>query len=181
VDPSDNVLVARVVLNDDARAFAEIVRRYQATVRRLARRLACGDHAMADDVAQETFLRAYRGIHTFDGRARLSTWLCAIAYRVFLAEAERASRARPTPEDDEPVTHSATNDTAHPALRPDIERALGRLRPCEREAIALTFGQDLSQNEAARILGCPLGTLKANVSRGLEKLERALAAWKESG
>ena len=177
--PADSVLVARVVLDDDRHAFAEIVRRHQAMVRSLARKLACGDRATADDVAQETFFRAYRGIHTFDGRAKLSTWLCAIAYRAFLSEAERATRALPVPDAGGAVTPEASNEGTRAALRRDLERALGGLRPPERDAIALAFGQGLTHEEAARILGCPLGTLKTNVARGLEKLERGLAAWKE--
>jgi RNA polymerase sigma-70 factor (ECF subfamily) len=191
VEVSDSDLVARVVADDDRRAFAALVRRHHALVRALLRKLACGDAALADDLAQETFLRAYRALAGFEGRAKLSTWLCQIAYRTFLAEAERAGRAeraqqaeRAGRSDDgagaAPAEASAApGDAAGALLRHDVERALARLDVRERHAIALTFGQDLTHDDAARILGLPLGTLKTTVARGLEKLERHLRAWQD--
>jgi RNA polymerase sigma-70 factor (ECF subfamily) len=74
--------------------------------------------------------------------------------------------------------HHASTDGA--LLRHDVERALARLHPAERDAIALTFGQDMTHEDAARILGCPLGTLKTNVARGLSKLERHMRPWSET-
>jgi DNA-directed RNA polymerase specialized sigma24 family protein len=91
---TDADLVARVLVDDDQHAFAEIVRRHQAMVRTLLRRLAAGDRARADDLAQETFLRAYRGLRGFAGRAKLSTWIGQIAYHAFLADEEARRRAR---------------------------------------------------------------------------------------
>jgi RNA polymerase sigma-70 factor (ECF subfamily) len=169
---TDADLVARVLADDDGHAFAELVRRHQSKVRSLLRKLTAGDHALADDLAQDTFLRAYRGLAGFAGKARLSTWLCQIAYHAFLADAERG-RVRPrrdeAPESDGPVER--------PLLRHDLERAFVHLTPAERDALALTFGQDMTHDDAARILGCPLGTLKTNVARGLAKLEARMSAW----
>ena len=183
--PPDAELVARVVDGDDRRAFGALVRRHHALVRALLRKLTCGDAALADDLAQETFLRAYRGLAGFEGRSKLSTWLCQIAYRTFLAETERAKHAQRTHEADgagaatraseeEPA---ATTGAVGALLRHDVERALARLDARERHAIALTFGQDLTHDDAARILGLPLGTLKTTVARGLAKLERHLRAY----
>jgi RNA polymerase sigma factor (sigma-70 family) len=173
---TDADLVARVLARGDAHAFAELVRRNQSMVRSLLRKLTSGDHALADDLAQETFLRAYRGIGTYAGRARFSTWLCQIAYHAFLADADRARpRAiREARDDDGP---SQAPD-ARPILRHDLERAFAHLTPAERDALALTFGQDMTHEDAARILGCPLGTLKTNVTRGIAKLEsRMRSSW----
>src|SRR5689334_14344277 len=88
--PDDTALVARVLASDDRHAFATLVRRHQSTVRGLLRRLTCGDAARADDLAQETFLRAYRGLASLRGSAKLSSWLLSIAYRTFLDDARAA-------------------------------------------------------------------------------------------
>jgi RNA polymerase sigma-70 factor (ECF subfamily) len=173
---SDQALVARVVADDDRGAFAELVRRHQSGVRSMLRKLACGDRALADDVAQEAFVRAYRRLSTFAGRARFSTWVCQIAYHAFLEERARAVRGgQEASGDAEPLR---SDGSSRALLRHDVERALVHLSDAERDAIALTFGQDLTHEEAARILGCPLGTLKTNVARGLAKLERRLLPWK---
>ncbi len=77
---TDEELVARALAADDRRAFAEMVRRHQSAVRTLLRRLCRGDAALADDLAQETFVKAWRGLAGFRGGARLSTWLHRIAW-----------------------------------------------------------------------------------------------------
>jgi len=173
VEPPDATLVARVVASDDRDAFAAIVRRHQSAVRSLLRKLTSGDHALADDLAQETFLRAYRRLSTFAGAAKLSTWLCQIAYRAFLDD-----RARRRPIDAEEIADA--EGPARALLRHDVERALAHLTDAERASIALTFGQDMTHEEAAQILGWPLGTLKSTVARGLEKLERRMRPWRST-
>lgn len=179
--PPDAALAARVVDHDDRAAFAELVARHQAKVRGLLRKLTSGDHAQADDLAQETFLRAYRRMSTFEGAARFSTWLCQIAYHAFLDARTHAATAakheREAARDAEVVVMPADGE-AGALLRHDVERALAGLSDVERAALALTFGQDLTHEEAARILGAPLGTLKTTVARGLEKLERRMHPWR---
>jgi RNA polymerase sigma-70 factor (ECF subfamily) len=174
----DADLVARVLVDDDRHAFAEIVRRHHPMVRTLLRRLAAGDRARADDLAQEVFLRAYRGLGGFAGRAKLSTWIGQIAYHAFLADEEARRRERGEREDaaGEPDRAAERAD-----LRHDLERAFAWLSPAERAALALTFGQDMTHEDAARILDCPLGTLKTNVTRGLEQLEKRMRAWDRRG
>ena len=88
--PSDTELVARVLASDDRRAFAELVRRHQSAVRGLLRRLCAGDAAQADDLAQETFLRAYRSLKGWRGEGRLSPWLYRIAWNGWAALARTA-------------------------------------------------------------------------------------------
>src|SRR5512140_2451798 len=88
-DVTDAELIARVVVQDDRHAFAELVRRHQSPVRATLRRLTAGDHALADDLAQETFLLAYRNLKSFRQEARFSTWLYRIATNAFLADARK--------------------------------------------------------------------------------------------
>ena len=165
--PSDTELVARVLASDDRRAFAELVRRHQSAVRGLLRRLCAGDAAQADDLAQETFLKAYRSLRTWRGEGRLSTWLYRIAWNGWASQARRL----PAPEAEAPAP---PRDAEAVIDRHDLERAMGRLRQEERAALALAYGQDVSHEEAAAILDCPVGTLKTNILRGKEKLRRIL-------
>jgi len=75
VELTDADLVARVLANDDQHAFGELVRRHQSSVRGLLRQLTRTDLPLADDLAQEAFLRAYKTLASFQGEARFSPWL----------------------------------------------------------------------------------------------------------
>ncbi len=176
VGPSEAELVLRVLGRDDRAAFAEILRRHQSLVRTLLRRLTCGDAALADDLAQECFLRAYRGLARYRREARLSSWLYRIAYNVFLAH---RARMRPEPLPKAPLDGgAATEGEADRALlQHDLERAMAALSPPERAALTLAYRDGASHAEVASILGCPLGTAKTHILRGKEKLERQLRAW----
>jgi RNA polymerase sigma-70 factor, ECF subfamily len=173
--PSDAELIARVLALDDRHAFAELVRRHQSDVRALCRRLAA-DTGLGDDLAQETFLRAYRGLARYRGGARFSTWLYRIAYNLFLSEARKRV---PRPGVAVEVIGHAPAEASD--RRHDLEWALAELRPEERAALVLTYGRDVSHEEAATILDCPLGTLKTHVLRGKDKLRRLLADGQAGG
>jgi RNA polymerase sigma-70 factor (ECF subfamily) len=172
---SDAMLVARVLADDDRHAFAELVRRHQSGVRSVLRRLTKGSHALADDLGQETFLQVYRNLRQFRGEARFSTWVYRIAYNRFLAHVRAAHPEDQLPEDLQAITANDAGDEA--ALKIDLERALARLSVAERAAIVHCYYQDLSHEEAAYVLGCPLGTVKTNILRGRQKLRALLAAW----
>src|SRR6478672_1997063 len=86
---TDAQLIARVVVHDDRNAFSELVRRHQSAVRTTLRRLTAGNHALADDIAQETFMLAYRNLKSFRQEAKFSTWLYRIATNAFLADARK--------------------------------------------------------------------------------------------
>lgn len=184
--PGDGELVARVLARDDRHAFAELVRRHQSSVRTLLRRLTCGDAALADDLAQDAFLRAYRGLARWRGDARLSSWLYRIAYNVFLSHRERARR-QPLPAEVEDAAAREDGDRGdaeapdaageRTLLQHDLERAMAALSPPERVALTLAYRDGLSHAELAAVLGCPLGTAKSHVLRGKEKLKRQLAGW----
>lgn len=128
---------------------------------------------MADDLAQETFLKAYRNLDRFRADAKLSTWLYRIAYNTYLAQARKKSgKELPLPEREEGEAPSGTTLARH-----DLNRAFQELRTEERAALSLTYGRDLSHEEAAEILDMPVGTLKTHVRRGKERLRTRLKAW----
>ena len=172
---TDAVLVARVLVDDDQNAFGELVRRHQSAVRGLLRQLTRTDVALADDLAQQTFLRAYKNIRSFRGEARFSTWIYRIAYNCFREDARR--RKDLVGIDEEQLQTQHDPQVADPALRHDLMRALNLLPLNERSAVLLCCQNGLSHDEASRVLDIPLGTVKTNVLRGREKLKRMLADW----
>lgn len=182
----DAQLIARCLVGDDRHAFAELVRRHQSAVRACLRKLTAGNHALADDLAQETFVLAWRNLASFRQEARFSTWLYRIATNCWLAQA-RKRREELLGDRDAALADDyaagddlaqATPDHARAAsLRLDVERALGTLSEAERAAIVQCYHNDLSHEEAAYVLGCPVGTVKTHVLRAKQKLKAALAAW----
>jgi RNA polymerase sigma-70 factor (ECF subfamily) len=179
---SDAQLIARVQAADDRHAFSELVRRHQSAVRTTLRRLAGGNAALADDLAQETFMLAYRNLRSFRQEAKFSTWLYRIAYNAFLADARRI-RERALPEDVDPDDFAA--DAQDPiasvarqvSLKIDLDRAMAVLSDAERAAIVQCYHNDLTHEEAAYVLDCPVGTVKTHVLRAKQKLKAALGAW----
>jgi RNA polymerase sigma-70 factor (ECF subfamily) len=172
---TDADLVARVLLEDDHHAFSELVRRHQSAVRGLLRNLTRTDAALADDLAQETFLKAFKNIRGFRGEAKFSTWLYRIAYNTFREDARK--RKELVGIDETQLEAEQDPQTVDPALRQDLMQALKLLPLHERTAVLLCCQNGLSHDEASRVLDIPLGTVKTNVLRGREKLKKTLAAW----
>jgi RNA polymerase sigma factor (sigma-70 family) len=184
---TDAQLIARVVIQDDRHAFSELVRRHQSAVRSTLRRLTAGNHALADDLAQDTFMLAYRNLKSFRQEARFSTWLFRIATNAFLADArkrkeellgDRDADVAADDEYDEPGPGEGAGDhTRGATLRLDLERARAGLSEGERAAIVQCYHNDLSHEEAAYVLNCPVGTVKTHILRAKLKLKSQLAAW----
>jgi|SRR5215813_260057 len=175
---TDFELIALVLADDDRHAFGELIERHQMMVRGFFRKATGGDGSLADDLAQETFVRAYRGLASYRGGAQFSSWLYGIAINLFLSEARRQSDVK---------VELPAAETRSPAdqliLRHDLERALAQLRVEERTAITLTLREELTHSEAAALMQWPLGTLKTHVSRGKRKLRELLTVrtiWQET-
>lgn len=166
----DSALVERATKTRDVAAFNMLARQNQSKVRGLLLRLTRGNHALADDLAQEAFLEAWRGIANFRGESSFSTWLYRIAYSRFLMQARK--RKPDEPLDDWDGT-SASGESATLA-RIDLERAFAKLSPPESAALTLCYALGLSNTEAAETMNVPLGTLKSHVLRGREKLKTIL-------
>lgn len=199
----------------DLAAFEQLVRRHQSRVRLQLRRLARGDDALADDLAQDCFVQAWRQLPAFRGEARFSTWLHRIACNAFLMHARRRQELPWPPVAAGEAHFASAFDTAavpggaasavawgddgaaaredafgrapdapldlQAARRIDVERAIDALSEPQRLAIVHCFVLDLGHEEAARVLGWPLGTLKSHVSRAKLRLGERLAAWKPEG
>lgn len=171
----DHALVARVLLTDDRRAFEHLMRRHQGMVRAQLRRLVHGDDAKADDLAQETFLLAWRKLYQFRGEARFSTWLYRIAYSCFLQARRKRSLAAEDSDGDALDQRTSPRDPVE--LRLDVERAMRRLSAPEQVVLLHVVQLGLSHDEAAYVLAMPLGTVKSHTQRGKAKLRALLADW----
>jgi RNA polymerase sigma-70 factor, ECF subfamily len=170
-------LILAVQQRDDRPAYAELVRRHQSQVRAVLRRLARGDEGLADDLAQETFMLAWRNIAKFRFEARFSTWLYRIAFNAWQSEARKKHEVLLDLEDDAPpMSEGSFDEMPDVAARVDLERALATLSDGERAAIAACYYADLSHEEAAHALGIPVGTVKTHVLRAKAKLRTRLAA-----
>ncbi len=171
---SDADLIARVLLKADQNAFSELVRRYQSPVRFFLTKMTRGDSHLADDLAQETFLRAWQKLDSFRGDSKFQTWLFGIAYNQFRSEARRNKElALDDVESLPPEAFAGSADANH--LKLDLDSALKFLTIAESAAIILCCQNGMSHEDAAHILACPLGTVKTNVLRGKEKLRKRLA------
>ena len=184
---SDAQLIARCLVGDDRHAFTELVKRHQSAVRACLRKLTAGNHALADDLAQETFVLAWRNLKSFRQEARFSTWLYRIATNCWLMHARKRQEellgdrdATLADEEADTMSHLSETVSDHArsaSLKLDLERAMGMLSAPERAALVQCYHNDLSHEEAAYVLGCPVGTVKTHVFRAKQKLKVALSAW----
>jgi len=162
---NDTASAERRAATGDVAAFGALVRQHQSSVRGFLRRLTRGNHALADDLAQDTFLEAHRKIAQFQGHGSFTGWLYAIAWSRFLME-NRKRKLEPLDDMDERVAPESD-----PAIKLDLEKAMAMLRAPERSALTLCFALGMPHEEAATVMGVPLGTLKSHVARGREKLK----------
>ncbi|WP_040337154.1 sigma-70 family RNA polymerase sigma factor [Candidatus Blastococcus massiliensis] len=158
--------VAADAAEGDPLAAAALVRATQSDVWRLCS--ALGDPGSADDLTQETFLRAFESLHRFEGRSSVRTWLLTIARRV-CADAVRYRRRRRLTlvGDDDALAAVPASGGADPTGEgAAVADLLARMEPDRREAFALTQLLGLSYAEAAEVAGCAVGTIRSRVARG---------------
>jgi RNA polymerase sigma factor (sigma-70 family) len=171
---SDVSLVARVAANDDRNAFELLVRRHEVPLRNFLRRLARDDFGRADDIAQETFIKAYHAIGSFKGTARFRTWLYRIAYRAFLDD----ERSRVSGDEFSETEHSAVFDFAdHESTARDVGSALKRLSVRQQAVFDLHYKKGMTHSEVAQALEMPIGTVKSDLTRGHARLREILENW----
>jgi RNA polymerase sigma-70 factor (ECF subfamily) len=151
----------------DAAAFDALVRAHQSRLRGFLRRLARGDVVLADDLAQETFLEAWRKIGQYSGAGSFAGWLSRIGWSRFLMEARKR---KPELLEDVPEQSVETS----PEAKLDLESAMRKISTNERAALTLCYALGHSNEEAAEILDMPLGTVKSHVLRGRDKLRALL-------
>lgn len=176
MNPSDAALISQAVAAGDPAAYGELVLRHQSAVRQFLRHLARGDAALADDLAQDTFVQAYRSLAGFRGESGFRTWLLGIAHNRW-RNARRQQRPQ-LPLDDPRVPESSVPAAAaNSDLRHDLAAALRQLSPDEQTVLHLGYQQGLTHPEIATLLDLPLGTVKTHLTRGKAKLRELLSPW----
>jgi RNA polymerase sigma-70 factor (ECF subfamily) len=165
-------------------AFEQIVRRYQRPIVNLIARIT-NDPAQAEDLAQETFVKAFRNLAAFDSTRRFSSWIFRIAHNTAIDALRRhAAGAAVSLDADTPDAEAARRRLASPpapdpveraALGRALERALARVRPEYRSAMVLRYDEGLSFEEIAHVMGTPATTARTYVHRARKELSRLLA------
>ncbi len=179
-EATDAELILAILERDDRRAFASLVDRHQSRVRTVLRRLTRGDHALADDLAQETFVLAWKNLRAFRFEARFSTWLYRVAFNAWQSDARKRREVLFDDAGHPAADPAAASPEVDVAGRMDLERAMAALSEGERAAITACYYGDLSHDEAARLLGIPLGTVKTHILRAKEKLRARLVQSQEA-
>ena len=176
---TDITLVAQVAVLGNTKAFDELVRRYQSPVRRFFLHQTLGDSQLSDDLAQDTFIKAYTNIRSFKGLASFQTWLMRIAYNVFYdyTRKMRNEKLEMRNVNEKMINDSAAHSsflTSHSSLKMDLYAALALLKPDERTCITLQLVDGYDIAGIAKISGMKEGTVKSHLSRGKEKMANFL-------
>ena len=177
---SDIVLVTQVAVSGNKRAFDELVRRYQSPVRRFFLSQTMGDEQLSDDLAQDTFIKAYTNITSFKGLASFKTWIMRIAYNVFYDYCRSKKPDARGEKNDEGQDERRLNTlTSHLSpvtseMKIDLYAALALLKADERTCITLQLIDGYDIAGISKITQMKEGTVKSHLSRGKEKLANYL-------
>jgi RNA polymerase sigma-70 factor (ECF subfamily) len=171
---SESALIFKALTRHDNNAFSALVRMHQGKIRAYLVRL-CKNYDLADDIAQETFLTAFRKLQSYKGEGNFSGWLFRIAHNCFLQHIRRTKRRTEITE--KFGTEQELQTTQYDSLstgQMDLEQALTQLNPDETSTITLCHSYGFSHQEVSDILDMPLGSVKSNISRGKVKLRKIL-------
>ena len=173
---SEDIDLVKLALAGSQDAYRDLLVRYQRPVLGLVRRMV-GNPPLAEDLAQEVFLKAFRALESFDQTRKFSSWLFKIAHNTAIDQLRRRQLDTvplETPNPDEPDLVAILPDSAieTPEVRAQrrdlagaIEAAVTSLRPIYREVVALRYQEGLTYDEIAEITDLPLGTVKTHLFR----------------
>lgn len=196
---NDLSLATQVAVFGNKRAFDQLVREYQSPVRRFLLSQTAGNEALSDDLAQETFIKAYTHISQYRGTSSFLTWLTRIAYNVWY-DYKRTPYPQPLPlgmgEDRSSSDNQVLQKTHYvlglqgnysspsqgggggeplvAGLSIDLQTALGILKEEERTCVTLQLIEGYAIDDIARITAMPANTVKSHLKRGKEKLANYL-------
>jgi RNA polymerase sigma-70 factor (ECF subfamily) len=172
----DEQHLIRQVQDGDERAFAQIMGLYKDRIVNYLYQFT-GDYQKAVELSQETFTRVYFKADKYKPIAPLSSWIYTIASNLAKTEAKKARRMMTVPIEELTNPYTAGTyyeDPADPGLIRNLREALENLHPRYRIPVVLKDMEGFSQEEIARIIHTPVGTVKARISRGREQLKRQL-------
>lgn len=164
-------LIARCAAGDDRRAFGRLVEEYNDGLRRFLLNLTLGDSSLTDDLAQDTFLKAYLAIRSFQGLAKFRTWLYRIACNEYYAYVRRRHEiATDDPSGYSPDEGFDSEQISDAKL--DIERCMATLSDTERSVVLLFYLEDQPIKTICKITGLPEGTVKSHLTRAKTKMAK---------
>jgi RNA polymerase sigma-70 factor (ECF subfamily) len=174
MEPRSDIELVQEVRNGRRQAFTELMRRYQERVYWVARRIV-GSHDDADDVVQETFVKAYLALGEFRGDSSFFTWIYRIAVNLslnalrkrqvlnYLHESELLSRILPSPDDPAKDLENSESESA-------LQRAVATLPEKQKAVFVMRYFDEMTYEEIGRVLKTSVGGLKANYFHALRKV-----------
>lgn len=180
---SDAELAGRILAGSDA-AARELVRRYERPVFNLIVRMV-RNPALAEDLAQETFLKAFTHLAGYDSRYRFASWILKIAHNTTIDHLRRPHAPTSSLDDGREAALADTIDSLAPSplaaaarkeLAAALDAAIDRLRPEYRQVVVLRYQEELSYDEIADMVNLPLGTVKSYLHRARTELAEAMKA-----
>ncbi|MCZ6641601.1 MAG: sigma-70 family RNA polymerase sigma factor [Gammaproteobacteria bacterium] len=172
---SPEALVVGLARTGDRDAFAELVRRRQSWIRTLMRR-CCDDITLADDLAQQVFLQAWRDIKKLRQPKSFGSWLRRLAINVLRQHLRTRDALRDAEEHDD--SHDGVQQKVGMAM--DLNHALAKLSDSARLCVVLSYHEGMSHGEIASFTKLPVGTVKSHIRRGSERLQQLLSAYQET-
>ena len=168
-------LIARCMLGDDRRAFGVLVENYQTEIRRFFLNLTFGDAALSDDLAQETFIKAWININHFRGDAKLSTWLYKIATNesITFLNKERNRPASSIDDEDSFLINNLEADKWFDGddLKLELQKAINKLPEKQRLVFNMRYFDEMKYEDMSEILDTSVGALKASYHHAVKKIE----------
>ena len=163
-------LLSQCALADNRDAFGRLVEAYQPRVRRFLLNLTMGDEMLTDDLAQETFIKAYVGIRGFKGLSSFGTWLYRIAYNEFYSHTRKHSEEHVEDISRMGDISTAANDAIDASMT--VQEAMTHLGDNERVAITLFYIEDQPLKQVSKIMQMPEGSVKSLIHRGKAKMRQ---------
>ncbi len=167
--------IARLIQAGDAELFGELIERYEAKLKRYARKFLSTAEDI-EDLVQDVFVKAYTNIQSFDDSLKFSPWIYRIAHNVFVNELKRKSRRSMGVFDVDtilpniPAQESTDADALEAELKEEMGSLVGKLSVKYREVIVLYYFEELSYQEISAVLKIPITTVGVRMNRGRQKL-----------
>ena len=166
-------LINRVIADGDPLSFTLLVKMHQSAVRNFLRRMVSGDVALAEDLSQNTFLKAFKNIHSYSAKGSFISWLLQIAYREYVDELRKNGMHSNTIslDDSEFKITCADNDDVNTL---SLQRVLNQLNATDQIILNLNYSVGLTHEEITNVLDIPIGTVKTKIRRAKQKLKSLL-------
>lgn len=181
---TDYEIIDEVVSGKNSQMFAELVKRYQQKLRYSLRQMTCWNEALADDLSQEVFLKAYLSLAKFKKESTFSTWLYRIAYNTFISHQRKSQQqldknANTEVQIEEQADQSDIEGSTDMDIHRDLALAMQELSVPQRSALHLYLHRQCTQQEISTIMDIPLGTVKTLINRGRVVLQDKLNEWRD--